>query len=395
MLTFFIIFASMIRKIVIASDSFKGSLTSAQVAEAAGQGIRDVLPECDIASVAVADGGEGTLDAISGRMAAEPAEAMVHDPLGRKINASYGICMHTGRQTAIIESAAASGLTLLTPEERNPLYTSSYGSGELIRHAYERGCRKFIIGLGGSATNDGGTGMLEALGVRFIDTDGKEITGCCGSKLSAIRSIDTSGLCIDIDECEFIAACDVDTPFVGPDGASNIFARQKGADDKAIAELENGMKSFAGIIKMDSGCDLSIVPGSGAAGGLGGALHAFMKARLEKGIDLILDTVGFENLISDADLIITGEGRIDSQTAKGKAAAGVLKRAGRTPVVAIAGQVSLAQDEKDELGFRSIIQISPTPKDEAGLKEVMNPETASGNIRKAVSRYISSLLDES
>ena len=395
MLTFFIIFAPMIRKIVIASDSFKGSLTSAQVAEAAGQGIRDVLPECDIASVAVADGGEGTLDAISGRMAAEPAEAMVHDPLGRKINASYGICMHTGRQTAIIESAAASGLTLLTPEERNPLYTSSYGSGELIRHAYERGCRKFIIGLGGSATNDGGPGMLEAVGVRFIDADGRQITGCCGSKLSAIRRIDTSDLCIDIDECEFVAACDVDTPFVGPDGASNIFARQKGADDKAIAELENGMKSFAGIIRMDSGCDLSMVPGSGAAGGLGGALHMFMKARLEKGIDLILDTVGFESLISDADLIITGEGRIDSQTAKGKAAAGVLKRAGRIPVVAIAGLVSLAQDEKDELGFRSIIQISPTPKDEAGLKEVMNPETASGNIRKAVSRYISSLLDES
>lgn len=385
----------MIRKIVIASDSFKGSLTSAQVAEAAGQGIRDILPECNITSVTVADGGEGTLDAIAGRMAAEPAEAMVHDPLGRMIRASYGICMDSGRLTAIIESAAASGLTLLTSEERNPLHTSTFGTGELIRHAYERGCRKFIIGLGGSATNDGGAGMLEALGVRFIDADGRQVTGCCGSRLSAIRTINTSGFCIDINECEFIAACDVDTPFVGPDGASNIFARQKGADEKAIAELEEGMKYFAGVIRKNSGCNMSMVPGSGAAGGLGGALHVFMKAQLEKGIDLILDTVGFEGLISDADLIITGEGRIDSQTSKGKVASGILKRAGKTPVIAIAGQVNLASDENDGLGFRSIIQISPTPKDEAELKEVMNPETASENIRKAVSRYISSLLDES
>lgn len=385
----------MIRKIVIASDSFKGSLTSAQVAEAVAHGIRDVLPECDITSVAVADGGEGTLAAISGRMSAEQAEVMAHDPLGRKIKANYGICMDSGRLTAIIESASSCGLTLLTPEERNPLYTSSYGTGELIRHAYERGCRKFIIGLGGSATNDGGTGMLEALGVIFVDADGKQITGCCGSKLPAIRSIDTSGLCIDIDECEFVAACDVDTPFIGPDGAANVFARQKGADDKAIAELENGMKSFAGIIRQDSGRDVSMVPGSGAAGGLGGALHVFMNARLEKGIDLILDTVGFDRLISDADLIITGEGRIDSQTAKGKAASGILRRAGNTPVIAIAGQVNLTQDEKDGLGFMSMIQISPTPKDEAGLKKVMNPETASGNIRNAISRYISSLPDES
>lgn len=380
------------KKIVIASDSFKGSLTSVQVAAAAGLGIKDVLPDCQVVSVNVADGGEGTLQAISDSSRTVHMNTMVSDPLGRKIKAGYGM---TGNGlTAIIESAEAIGLTLLDDSERNPLTTSSHGLGELIRHAYENGCRDFIIGLGGSATNDGGTGMLEALGFRFFDVHGHIISGCCGDILSEIDRMDTDEICIG--PCSFTIACDVDTPFYGPEGASHIFARQKGADSEAVAKLEKGMESFAGIIRKQYGHELGTIPGSGAAGGLGGAFHAVLGARLMKGIDLILDRTGFDRITTDADLVITGEGRIDGQTAKGKTAYGILQRASARgiPVVAVAGLID-HDDAVDSLGFKHMIQISPTPKDEAGLREVMNPATASENIRKAVADYISSLDGES
>ena len=373
-------------KVVIASDSFKGSLSSAEVAEAACNGIHDIYPDCTVLKVCMADGGEGMLSAIEGNMPAERMHAEVHDAIGRNVTAEYLIHEKNGTRTAIIEMAKASGLTLLKDNERNPLITSSYGTGELIMDAFGRGCSKFIIGLGGSATNDGGSGMLEAIGVRFYDNTGNELMRLDGSLIGQISSIDMSFVTKDLLECEFVVACDVDATFTGPEGASYVFSAQKGADIRMTEELETGMMRFSEAIDRTFGSDISSVKGSGAAGGLGGALHIFLGAELKKGSELILDTIGFDSLIEDADLVITGEGRIDNQTFMGKVPAGVAERAARygIPVIAIGGIIDI-QDVPS--GFQTIIPIGKRPENAEELRYAMIPSVSKERIRKTISDY--------
>ena len=500
------------RKIIIASDSFKGSLTSLEVARAAEEGVKMVEDtkaeegvkmveeakeventektkkdswgyetcddrdnrecddrdnrECDdrdnmewddrdsrewdIRCIEIADGGEGTGATLTRVLGGNIVKAIVSDPLGRKIEATYGIATISGHKTAIMEMAQASGLTLLKPSERNPLLTSTYGTGEMILDALNRGCKKFLIGIGGSATNDGGTGMLEAIGFKFIDSNGREMTGMCGGNINRIARIvppashpestlqnqedmtepgivgmgiqnqgdmtepgivgmgirnqgdmtepeivgmgirnqgdmtesrkgiqeGTEEIWEKLSEAEFIIACDVDTPFCRPnwhkeaegtegaeevrkrdgsEGASEVFGPQKGATPEEVVLLEDGMQSLNNIIKRDYDIDLSSIKGTGAAGGLGGAFHAFLDGRLQSGIGMVLDAIGFEEQIKDADLIITGEGRIDSQTCRGKVISGITSVAAKhgVPVIAIAGIVDMDEKEIEEDGLKA------------------------------------------
>lgn len=376
------------RKIVIASDSFKGSLTSSEVAEAARIGIHQRYPECEVIKVCMADGGEGMLSALATSMQASKVTTKVHDPSGRLIE-SYYLIADDGN-TAIMEMALASGLTLISEDERNPMETSSYGTGELIMDAFSRGCSKFIIGIGGSATNDGGSGMLEAMGFRFLDSHGDEIIGCNGSVLSLIATVDSSDVPRSLIDSEFVVACDVETVFSGPEGATNVFARQKGADDRMMNELEEGMKNLEAVTRKATSISLDSVKGSGAAGGVGGALHAFLHADLKSGADLILDTIGFDDMLQGADLVITGEGKIDCQTFMGKGPAEIAKRALKygIPTVAIGGIVET--DDESCFPFKMVIPIRKRPETPAELSEAMDPDTASKNIRRTVYEFLKS-----
>ena len=391
-------------KIVIASDSFKGSLSSIEVAESVEKGILDVLPSCNVVKVAVADGGEGTKDALCQTLGGKTVEIPVEDPIGRAVNASY-VILEDG-VTAVLEMSSASGLTLLTPSERNPMHTSTYGTGQLIADALARGCRRFLTGIGGSATNDGGMGMLEALGYRFLDDEGNELSGI-GASLSKVCRIDDSRVLQAVHESEFIVACDVDSPLYGPDGAAYVFAPQKGADPEMVRALDDGLRHFAEVTAMymnssengasanldrKDGCllfsgnviqDMSSMPGAGAAGGLGYAFVTFLGARLKRGVDMVLDAIGFDKMIEGADLVITGEGRIDAQTFTGKTPYGVLQRASRQgiPVMALAGLVDL----DDSSGFTTIRQITPP---DMQLSEAMLPAVASANLRRTISALL-------
>ena len=283
--------------------------------------------------------------------------------------------------------AQASGLTLLKNEERNPLHTSTYGTGEMILDAISKGCRRFVIGLGGSATNDAGIGMLEALGVTFRDENGKPITGCCGSTLSRIQEIDDSFICPEIRESEFIVACDVNTPFCGKNGATYTFARQKGANDAEMNILEEGMQRLSEIILKKYRINLSETPGTGAAGGVGGAFKAILGAELKSGSDMILDTIGFNRIAADADLVITGEGRIDFQTSKGKLIDGIIRRCSKlgVPALAIAGII-----DSTDLPIR-VEAIGPRPENESDLENAMRPEVAYRNISDTVAKVLKEL----
>ena len=384
-------------KIVIASDSFKGSLASIEVAQSIEMGILDVFPSCDIVKVAVADGGEGTMDALCQSLGGKVVRIPVEDPIGRTINASY-VILEDGN-TAVLEMSSASGLTLLTTAERNPMLTSTYGTGQLIDDAIGRGCRRFLVGIGGSATNDAGMGMLTALGYRFLDADGNELSGA-GASLSKVCGIDCSGVSQAVRDSEFIVACDVDSPLYGPDGAAYVFAPQKGADPDMVKALDDGLRHYADVVASYTGkipmhggpsCtgetsimkDAASMPGAGAAGGLGYAFVAFFGARLQRGVDMVLDAVGFDSIIEGADLVITGEGRIDAQTLTGKTPYGVLQRASRQniPVIALAGSVAL----DDSSGFTAIRQITPP---DMQLSEAMLPAVASANLRRTISALL-------
>lgn len=341
------------RKIVIACDSYKGCLSSSEVACAAAKGVAEVYPDCEIVRLAVADGGEGTVDALVETLGGHLEWAEVSDPLGRPVKAVYGVA----GDLAIIESAAACGLTLLTKEERNPLITTTKGLGELILAAIDKGCRRFLIGLGGSATNDGGMGMISADGF-----------------LERARGM------------KFTVACDVDTPYIGAHGASRVFGPQKGASEQDVEVLEERLRGYALKILKDTGIDVSDMAGAGAAGGLGGAFRAYLGAELKRGVDLVLDQIGFDSIIDGADLVITGEGCSDYQTLKGKTAAGVLERAKRkgVPVMLVSGAIRDGQMLRDG-GFGIIAAASP---EEMSLAEAMRPETAEHNIYETVKRLL-------
>ena len=360
----------MYNKIVVASDSFKGSLTSLGVAEAAGKAIDEVCPECEVVKVDVADGGEGTMDALRGTLGGRKILIEVSDPLGRPVQASY-VILDDG-VTAVLEMATASGLPLLTPAERNPLKTSTFGTGQLIADALNKGCRKFLVGIGGSATNDAGMGMLQALGVRFFDAEGNLLQGK-GESLELVQNIDRNSLCEGLTESEFIVACDVDAPLYGQKGAAYVFAPQKGADPDMVQQLDMGLKHFAcKVLSYNiTSDDLSHVAGAGAAGGL------------ERGIEMVLDAIGFDSIIEKADLIITGEGRIDSQTLTGKTPFGVLQRAKKQdiPVVAIGGAVALDPQAALEAGFAGVYAVTP---EGMLLETAMRPDVASENISNTV-----------
>ena len=367
-------------KIVIASDSFKGSLTSVEVAQAATRGIKAVYPDCNVVAVNVADGGEGTIEAVVDALGGQIVHTTVSDPLGRPIQARYGIA----GEKAIIEMAAASGLPLLQPAERNPWMTSTYGTGEMIMDAIQRGCSQFLIGIGGSATNDAGTGMLQALGFKFYDFNGKEIIDCRGGRLQDIADLDDTFVPKAVREAQFIVACDVDTPFCGPEGAAPVFAPQKGADAEMVAKLDAGMTSFAHVIENKYGINIVPVTGAGAAGGMGGGFRAFLNASLQRGIDMVLDAIDFDYTIQSANLIITGEGKIDFQTAKGKTAAGVLARAKKQniPVIAIGGCVEICESVK-QMGFAGIYPIT---EEKLPLEIAMQAEVAAMNVEKTVKK---------
>lgn len=369
-------------KIVVASDSFKGSMTSVEVAQAAAEGIREVYPDGEVVAVNVADGGEGTVEAIVEALGGEIVVAKVSDPLGREITARYGIA----GDTAIIEMAAASGLPLLKIEERNPWVTSTRGTGEMIMDAIARGCRRFLVGIGGSATNDAGTGMLQAMGFRFYDTHGQLITECSGGRMVDIAVIDDAQVPEAVRMSTYTVACDVDTPFCGPDGAAPVFASQKGADAEMVARLDNGMASLAKVIADKYGVNVVPVAGAGAAGGMGGAFYAFLHAILKPGIEMVLDAIGFDRIIQGADLVITGEGKVDFQTAKGKTAAGVLSRAKQQhiPVIAIGGCVEIC-DSVLQMGFAGIYPILEEP---VPLEVAMQRDFAMSNVTKTIVRVL-------
>lgn len=370
--------------ITVAVDSFKGSLTSYQVACAVEQGFKKVFPDCIINKVSIADGGEGTVDALVQTLDGCFVSVEVADPLMRPVLAKYGV-INEGK-TAVIEMSAASGLPLLLESERNPLKTTTYGTGEMIADALKRGCRDFLVGIGGSATNDAGVGMLRALGFKFYDRDGKLLYGG-GQILEQIAVIDSSNVMPELKESEFTVACDVTNPLYGPNGAAYIFAPQKGATAAMVEQLDLGLKNFAGVVQRDLGVDIANLPGAGAAGGLGGALKAFMGATLERGIDMVLNAMHFNRIIADSELVITGEGRLDKQTVMGKAPSGVMQVAKSMgiPTIAIGGAV-IDCPELYESGFAAIIPIVPKPMDLAVAMEygvaMENVERTSEQIAK-------------
>lgn len=373
------------KKIVVASDSFKGSLSSKDVAESAARGVHQIYPDCEVVEINVADGGEGTVDAVVEALGGSLITIDVKGPLDTPVAATYGIA----GTTAIIEMASASGLPLITVEERDPSKTSTYGTGEMILDAIKRGCRNFLVGIGGSATNDAGTGMLQALGFKFIDAQGNEIERCCGGILGDIAQIDDSQVSADVRKSTFTIACDVDTPFCGPIGAAYVFAPQKGASPQMVEALDNGMASFAKVIEQKYSLDIVPVAGAGAAGGMGGAFRAFLNGTLRSGVEMVLDAIDFNNRIADADLVITGEGKVDFQTPKGKTAAGVLARTKKAgiPTVAIGGCVEPC-DELNAMGFTGIY---PILEEKVPLEVAMQRDFASANVTKTVAKILGEL----
>ncbi len=346
--------------IAIAPDSFKGAISAIGAALAIGEGLLESFPTAKLRIIPMADGGEGTVDAWEASAGARRIKAIVQDPLGRPVKAEYAY--NPVSCTAVIEMAAASGLPLLATDERNPLVTSTYGTGELVRDALNRGARHVILGIGGSATNDGGTGMAAALGVRFFDAKGRELPPG-GAALARLASIDMSGLDSRVAKTRFEAACDVTNPLCGPFGASAIYGPQKGASKKDVKTLDAALHHFAEIAKATKGISRRAAPeaaGAGAAGGLGFGLMAFCGAKLRSGVKIIAESVKLRERLEGCDLVITGEGRLDAQTVNGKTPAGVAKVAKQAgvPCIAICGCVGEGYEAVHKIGISSVIPVA-------------------------------------
>ena len=347
-------------KIVIAPDSFKGNLTAKEAADAVEIGIKRVIQDAEIVKVPMADGGEGTVQALVDATKGQIITVEVNGPVGNLIKAGFGIL---GTQdTAVIEMATASGLPLVPGDKRNPMLTTTYGTGELIRSALDKGCSKLIVGIGGSATVDGGAGMAQALGVRLLDKNGNEIPRG-GGGLEHLDHIDVSSLDPRIAETSTIVACDVDNPLVGPRGGPEVFGPQKGATPEMVKMLDRFLDKYADIIKRDVGMDVKNVPGAGAAGGLGAGLMAFLGAHLKSGIDIVIEASGLEKYLKDADIVITGEGKIDRQTIYGKTPIGVARTAKKygVPVIAFAGNIGDDSQIVYENGIDALMSIISYP----------------------------------
>lgn len=362
-------------KIVAAIDSFKGSLTSAEAGNAAAEGIKRVFPEAEIVIMPLADGGEGTVKALVSGLGGQLRSVNVSDPLGRRISAEYGILPGN---TAVIETAAASGLTLLTEDERDPMHTTTYGTGELILDAIDNGCRSFIIGIGGSATNDGGVGCLQALGFGMLDTHDRQV-GYGAGGVSQLAQITTDNVIPELKSCRFHVACDVNNPLCGENGCSAVFARQKGADDETIREMDGYLRRYAALSRVlipEADPDTA---GAGAAGGLGFALMYFLHAKPEPGADLIIRETNLEEAVRAADIVITGEGCLDSQTAMGKAPVGAARLAKkyRKPVIAFCGSV---RDVAELCNGYGIDAYFPVLRSICTLEEAMDRNNAYKNL---------------
>lgn len=367
-------------KIVIAPDSFKESLSAPQAAAAIAAGLRAVLPDAGLVLLPLADGGEGTVAALLAATGGTRHELTVRGPLGTPVRAAWGVS--GDGECAFVEVAAASGLSLVPPARRNPLLTSSYGSGEVLAAALKSGARKVVIGLGGSATNDGGAGLLQALGARLLADDGTELAPG-GGALERLARIDVSALDGRLRDIDLVVACDVDTPLIGPHGASAVFGPQKGATPAMVTQLDANLAHFAAIAARDLGLELARIPGGGAAGGLGAALFA-LGGRLAPGIELVLDAVGFDAALLDAALVVTGEGSFDAQSLCGKAILGVSRRAAcaGVPVAVLAGRVALDAATLHRHGIVRAWAISDpqTPIAAALAAAAVNLETAASRL---------------
>jgi glycerate kinase len=349
-------------KVIIAPNSFRDSLSAIRVCKAMAHGVLKVVPDAEIVQMPVADGGEGTVQTMVRASRGKTEKVKVTGPIGEPVMAEYGI-LGDGL-TAVIGMAAASGLELIPVQKRNPLRTTTVGTGELIRVLLDRGFRKIIVGIGGSATTDCGTGAAQALGVKFFRKNGEEIRETMTGRLMAeVADVDIAGLHPKIRECEILVACDVENPLLGEHGAVMTYSRQKGASDEDLLVLENGMRHLVGIIESSIGRSIWNIPGAGAAGGMGAGLIAFLNAKLIPGIELVLDVCRFEEKIIDADLIFTGEGKVDAQTASGKAVMGVAQIAKRhaVPAVVIAGQIGSGIENLYSKGITSVFSICPGP----------------------------------
>jgi glycerate kinase len=324
-------------KILIAPDSFKGSNGSVAVSDWIATGVKKVFPSAEIIKIPIADGGEGTVEALVLGAGGTFHQAEVTGPMGKPVSASYGI-LSSG--IGVIEMASASGLPLVPENERNPLNATTFGVGELILEVLDRGCASIIIGLGGSATNDGGVGMAQALGVSFKDKGGRELE-LGASQIAELATVDTSGMSARLSCASIVIASDVNSPLYGPKGASKVFGPQKGADENMVKELDSALAKLADIVKSQLDIDIADTPGAGAAGGLGYGLMAFCGAKMKPGIETVMDSVGMDDLLDGCDLVITGEGKIDGQSIFGKAPIGVAQRAKKygVPVLAIVGDI--------------------------------------------------------
>ncbi|WP_346353717.1 glycerate kinase [Azotosporobacter soli] len=347
-------------KIIVAPDSYKGSLTAVQVASAMARGIGRVYPEAQVVQMPIADGGEGTVVAMVAALGGEMVETTVQGPLGAPVVAQWGLV--ASGETAVIEMAAASGLPLLSSAERDPLRASSHGTGELIVAALDKGVKRIIIGLGGSATNDGGAGMAQALGAKLYDDWGKPLQPG-GAALARLETVDLSALDARLAETEIWVACDVDNPLCGPQGASAVYGPQKGATSEMVAQLDAALAVYAGIMTEATGRAVAEKPGTGAAGGLGAGLLWLTNARLRPGVEMVLEVAEFEKQLLDTDWVLTGEGRTDQQTAFGKAPIGVASAAKRhaVPVALLSGGLSQGWQAVLEAGIDAAASVVPGP----------------------------------
>lgn len=347
-------------KIVVAPNAFKGSMSAMQAALAMEEGIRAAFPEAEVSKVPVADGGDGLAEVLIDALNGEARVVRVRGPLGEPVEAT--LCLVPALGLAAVEMAVASGLALLAPTDRDPTRTTTYGTGELIRTALDHGARRIVVGIGGSATNDGGVGMAAALGVRFLDAAGESVAPV-GGALDQIRRIDTAGLDPRLAGVRCEAMCDVDNPLVGPTGAAVVYGPQKGATPAQVESLDAGLAHLADRIAAELGLEIRDLPGAGAAGGLGGGLRAFLGAELRRGVDLVLDLVGLDAQLDGADLVLTAEGQIDFQTAFGKAPAGVAERARARgiPCVSIAGSIGERISDLHAIGIDAAFSLCPGP----------------------------------